>query len=58
VFSQTEEQEVGVIWPPARELAERLSLASKNVNPEAEEATALETVARRQPVKIQQTEKT
>jgi hypothetical protein len=32
--------------------------ASKNVNTEAEEATTLDAVTRRQPVKIQQTEKT
>jgi hypothetical protein len=31
--------------------------ASKGVNTEAEEATALEAFTRRQPVKIQQTEK-
>jgi hypothetical protein len=36
----------------------RQSLASKGVNKDAEEATALEAIARRQPVKIQQTEKT
>jgi hypothetical protein len=36
----------------------RQSLASKDVNTEAEKATALEAVTRRQPVKIQQTEKT
>jgi hypothetical protein len=36
----------------------RQSPASKDVNMEAEEATALETVTRRQPVKIQQSEKT
>jgi hypothetical protein len=35
----------------------RQSLASKDVNTEAEEATALEAVTRRQPVKIQQTKK-
>jgi hypothetical protein len=35
----------------------RQSSLSKNVNTEAEEATALEAVARRQPMKIQQTEK-
>jgi hypothetical protein len=34
------------------------SPASKDVNTEAEEATALVAVTRRQPVKIQQTEKT
>jgi hypothetical protein len=33
------------------------SPASKDVNTEGEEATALEAVTRRQPVKIQQTEK-
>jgi hypothetical protein len=32
-------------------------LASKEVNMEPEEAVELETVTRRQPVKIQQTEK-
>jgi hypothetical protein len=32
--------------------------ASKDMNKEAEEATALEAVTRQQPVKIQQTEKT
>jgi hypothetical protein len=36
----------------------RESLAIKDVNTEAEEVTALEAVTRRQPVKIQQTEKT
>jgi hypothetical protein len=36
----------------------RQSPASKYVNAEAEEAAALETVTRRQPVRIQQTEKT
>jgi hypothetical protein len=34
------------------------SPVSKEVNTEAEEATALEAVTRRQPVKIQQTENT
>jgi hypothetical protein len=34
------------------------SPASKDVNSEAEEATALEAVTRRQPLKIQQTVKT
>jgi hypothetical protein len=34
------------------------SLANKDVNMEAEEATALEAVTRRPPVKIQQTERT
>jgi hypothetical protein len=36
----------------------RQSPANKGVNTEAEEATALEAVTRRQPVKTQQTEKT
>jgi hypothetical protein len=36
----------------------RQSLAVKDVNTEAEYATALEAVTGRQPVKIQQTEKT
>jgi hypothetical protein len=36
----------------------RQSSASKVVNTEAEEATVLEAVTRRQPVKIRQTEKT
>jgi hypothetical protein len=36
----------------------RESLASKDVNMEAEEATVLETVTRQQLVKMQQTEKT
>jgi hypothetical protein len=36
----------------------RQSPVSKDVNTEAEKATALEAVTRRQPVKIQQTEKT
>jgi hypothetical protein len=36
----------------------RESPASKDVNTETEEATKLEAVATRQPVKIQQTEKT
>jgi hypothetical protein len=35
----------------------RQSPASKDANTEAEEATALEAVIRRQPVRIQQTEK-
>jgi hypothetical protein len=34
----------------------RQSPVSKDVNTEAEEATALEAVTRRQPVEIQQTE--
>jgi hypothetical protein len=36
----------------------RQSPASKDVNADAEEATVLEAVTRRQPVKIQHTEKT
>jgi hypothetical protein len=36
----------------------RQSSVSKEVNRKAEEATALEAVTRRQPVRIQQTEKT
>jgi hypothetical protein len=36
----------------------RQSLASKDVNWEAEEVKALEAITRRQPVKTQQTEKT
>jgi hypothetical protein len=40
------------------ELLVRQSPGSEDVNTEAEEATALEAVTRRQPVKIQQTEKT
>jgi hypothetical protein len=39
-------------------LVTRQSPASKDMNTEAEEATALEAVTRRQPVKIHQTEKT
>jgi hypothetical protein len=35
----------------------RQSPASKDVNTEAEEATVLEAFTRRQPMKIQQTEK-
>jgi hypothetical protein len=35
----------------------RQSPASKDVNTEAEEATALEAVTKQQPVKTQQTEK-
>jgi hypothetical protein len=45
---QLEEYELVVIQSPA----------SKDVNTKAEEATALEAVTKRQPVKIQQTEKT
>jgi hypothetical protein len=51
-----------VRWLPAwelvswsNELVVRQSLASKDVNMEAEEAVALEAVTRQQPVKIQQT---
>jgi hypothetical protein len=40
------------------ELVVRQSPASKDMDTEAEEAMALEAVTRRQPVKIQQTEKT
>jgi hypothetical protein len=47
-----------VRWPPAWELVVRQSPASKDVNTEAEEATALEAVTRRQPLKIQQIEMT
>jgi hypothetical protein len=42
----------------SNELVLRESSASKDMNTEAEEATALEAVTRPQPVKIQQTEKT
>jgi hypothetical protein len=45
-----------VSW--SNELVVRLSPATNDVNTESEEATALEAVTRRQPVKIQQTEKT
>jgi hypothetical protein len=51
-------------WPPAwalvslsNELVVRQSLACKIVNREAEKVTALEAVTGRQPVKIQQTNK-
>jgi hypothetical protein len=54
-----------VRWPPTWELVSwssecvvRESSASKDVNMDAEQATALEAITRRQPVKIQQTEKT
>jgi hypothetical protein len=54
---------VCVRWPPAWELISwsnefvvRLSPASKDANTEAEESTTLETVTRRQPMKMQQTE--
>jgi hypothetical protein len=40
------------------ELVVRQWPASQGVNTEAEEATALEAVTRRQPMKIQQTQKT
>jgi hypothetical protein len=40
------------------EISMRESPATKDVNTEAEESTALEAVARRQPVKIQHTDKT
>jgi hypothetical protein len=43
-----------VRWPPAWELVVRQSSFSKDVNTEAEEATALEAVTRRQPVDINQ----
>jgi hypothetical protein len=53
-----------VRWPPAwklvnwsNERAVRQSPAGKDVNTEAEEATALEAVTRRQPMKIQRTER-
>jgi hypothetical protein len=39
-------------------LAGRQSPTSKDMNTEAEEATMLEAITRRQPVKIQQTKKT
>jgi hypothetical protein len=41
----------------SNELVGRQSPVSKDVNTEAEEATALEAVTRRQQVKVQQTEK-
>jgi hypothetical protein len=40
-----------------QELVVRQLLASKDMNTEAEEATALEAITRQQLVKIQQTEK-
>jgi hypothetical protein len=53
-----------VRWPPAwelvsrsNELVVRQSPASIDMNPEAEGATALEAVTRRQPVQIEQGEK-
>jgi hypothetical protein len=42
---------------PDWELVVRQSPDSKDMNTEPEEATGLEVVTRRQPVKIQQTEK-
>jgi hypothetical protein len=45
-----------VIW--SNELVVRQSPTNKDVNMEAEEATALVAVTRRQPVKTQQAEKT
>jgi hypothetical protein len=42
-----------VRWPPAWELVVRQSPTSKDVSMEAEEATALKAVTRRQPVEIQ-----
>jgi hypothetical protein len=47
-----------VRWPPAWMLVVTQWPAHKDVNTEAEEATKLEAVTGRQPVKIQQTEKT
>jgi hypothetical protein len=49
-----------VRWPLVWEfeLVVRQSPTSKDVNKEVEEATALESVTRRQPVKIQQNVKT
>jgi hypothetical protein len=47
---------LGVSW--TNELVVGQSSASNDVSTEVEEAMALEAVARRQPVKIQQTEKT
>jgi hypothetical protein len=44
-----------VSW--SNKLVARQSPASKDVNMEAEEVAALEAVTRRQPVKMQQTEK-
>jgi hypothetical protein len=40
-----------VRWPPAWELLVRESLVSKGSNVEAEGSTALEAIARQQPVK-------
>jgi hypothetical protein len=54
-----------VRWPPAwesvswsNELVVGYSAGSKDVNTEVEGSTALVAVTRRQPVKIQETEKT
>jgi hypothetical protein len=47
-----------VRWPPAWELVVRQPLARNDVYTEAEEATTLEAVTRRQPVKIQENENT
>jgi hypothetical protein len=47
---------LGLSW--RNELFVRQSPVSKDVKTEAEEATALEAVTKRQPVKIQQIEKT
>jgi hypothetical protein len=47
-----------VRWPLAWVLVVRQSPASKDVNTEAEGARALEAVTSRQPVQIQQIEKT
>jgi hypothetical protein len=46
---------LGVSW--SNELLVRQSSASKDVNMKAEDSTTLEAVTRRQPVKMQQTEK-
>jgi hypothetical protein len=47
-----------VRWLPTWEGIVRESPASKDVNMEDEEAPALEAVTRREPPKVQQTEKT
>jgi hypothetical protein len=47
---------LGVSW--INEFVVRQSPASKDMNMDAEEATTLEAVTRRQPVKPQQAEKT
>jgi hypothetical protein len=46
-----------VRWPPDWELAVRHSPVNREVNREAEEATALKAIIRRQPVKLQVPEK-